>query len=186
MAPMRVTARASWRYSGSAVNPPSCAALRPRPNRFSWEEFATKTAQPPRALAGSRAPPRFVMRSPLQFPRSAAAPPQRPRNADRSGSYANTVCGSTIAKSKPSFPHRRERLQDRSKQPRGSCRADQANLLRCYIAAKAATMPPPRAKPTSSLAVASPKMQKKRADEWRHLRFEIGGVANNVNVGKFR
>jgi hypothetical protein len=90
---MRVTARASWRYSGSAVNPPSCAALRPRPNRFSWEEFATKTAQPPRALAGSRAPPRFVMRSPLQFPRSAAAPPQRPRNADRSGSYANTVCG---------------------------------------------------------------------------------------------
>src|SRR5262249_56933116 len=83
---------------------------------------------------------------PLQFPRSAAAPSQRPRNADRSGSYANTVCGSTLAKSKPSFPHRRERLQDRSKQPQGSCRADQANLLRCYIAAKAATMPSPRAK----------------------------------------
>ena len=44
----------------------------------------------------------------------------------------------------------------------------------------------PERKPTSSLAVASPKMQKKRADEWRHTRFEIGGAANNVNVGKFR
>src|SRR5215831_21031542 len=43
----------------------------------------------------------------------------------------------------------------------------------------------PEQKPTSSLAVASPKMQEKRAHEWRHARFEIGGVANNVNVGKF-
>src|ERR1700730_11912973 len=113
---------------------------------FHGEEFATGMAQAARVPAGSPAPPRFVMRSPLQFPRSAAAPSQRPRNADRSGSYANTVCGSTLAKSKPSSPHRRERLQDRSKQPQGSCRADQANLLGCYIAAKAPTMPSPRAK----------------------------------------
>ena len=180
---MRVTARASWRYSGPAVNPPSCAALRARPNRFSWEEFATKTAQAPRALAGSRAPPRFVMRPPLLFPRSTAAPSQRPRNADRSGSYANTACGSTLAKSKPSSPHRRERLQDRSKQPQGSCRADQR------ISSDVTSQRKPRPcrrreqKPASSLAAASPKMQKKRADEWRHLRIEIGGVANNVNVG---
>jgi hypothetical protein len=41
----------------------------------------------------------------------------------------------------PSSPRRRERLRDRSKQPQGSCRADQANLVRCYTAAKAATMP---------------------------------------------
>ena len=107
---------------------------------------STHLEQAPRVLAGSRAPPRFVMRPPLQFPRSAAAPSQRPRNGDHSGSYANTACGSTLAKSKPSSPHRRERLQDRSKQPQGSCRADQANLLGCYIAAKAATMASPRAK----------------------------------------
>jgi hypothetical protein len=29
-------------------------------------------------------------------------------------------------------------------------------------------------------------MQKKRPDEWKHPRFEIGRLANNVNVGKFR
>jgi hypothetical protein len=28
-------------------------------------------------------------------------------------------------------------------------------------------------------------MQKKRPDEWKHPRFEIGRLANNVNVGKF-
>src|SRR5215831_960335 len=42
------------------------------------------------------------------------------------------------------------------------------------------------AKRTSSLAVAIPKMQKERPDEWGHLRLEIGRIANNVNVGKFR
>ncbi len=173
MAPMRVTARASWRYSGSTVNPPSCAVLRPRPNRFSWEEFGQPRQQAPRVLAGSRAPPRFVMRLPLQFPRSAAAPSQRPRNADRSGSYANTVCGSTLAKSKPSSPHRRERLQDRSKQPQGSCRADQRISSDVTSQRKPRPWRRPEQKPTSSLAVASPKMQKKRADEWRHARFEI-------------
>jgi hypothetical protein len=41
-------------------------------------------------------------------------------------------------------------------------------------------------KQTSPLAIAGPKMQKKRPDEMEHPRFEIGRVANNVNVGKFR
>ena len=91
--------------------------------------------------AGNRAPRRFVTRPQLQLPRSAAMPYPRPRNAGRSGSYANTVYGSKLATSMPSSPRRRERLRDRSKQPRGSCCADQANLARWYTAAKAATMP---------------------------------------------
>src|SRR5215467_13370113 len=33
-------------------------------------------------------------------------------------------------------------------------------------------------KRTSSLAVAIPKMQKERPDEWRHPRLEIGRIAN--------
>ena len=41
-------------------------------------------------------------------------------------------------------------------------------------------------KQTSPLAAAGPKMQKKCPDEMEHPRFEIGRVANNVNVGKFR
>src|SRR6266511_3003861 len=42
------------------------------------------------------------------------------------------------------------------------------------------------AKEISSRAIASPKMQKERPDEWKHPRFEIGRRANDVNVGKFR
>src|SRR6516164_1000100 len=110
-----------------------------------------------RVLGDSRAPPRFVTRAPLQFPRSAAAPSLRPRNAGRSGSYATTVCGSTLAKSKPSSPRTRERRRDRSKQPQGPCRADQVNLLRCYIAAKAAAMPSPRAETDVSARGRKPK-----------------------------
>ncbi len=165
--------------------------------------FATMVTQAARGLAGSRGPPRFVTRLRLQFPHSAAVPYPRPRNAGRSGSYANTACGSKLAGSTPSSPRRRERPRDRLKQPRGSCRTDQANLVRWYTAAKAATMPNRRGhhfvglkivlgressarKQTSSLAIASPKMLKERSDEWKHPRFEIGRRANNVNVGKFR
>ena len=125
MAPMLVTARASWRHSSSSVNLPCSCAV----------------AQATRVLADSRAPPRFVTRPRPQSPRSAAAPYPRPRNAGRSGSCANTACESRLAGSMPSSPRRRERLRDRSKQPQGSCRADQANFVRWYTAAKAATMP---------------------------------------------
>ena len=105
--------------------------------------FATQVALVARVPAGSRAPPRFGTLPRPQFLRSAAMPYPPPRNAGRSGSYANTACGSKLAGSTPSSPRRRERPRDRSKQPQGSCRADQANLVRCYIAAKAATMPSP-------------------------------------------
>ena len=114
--------------------------------------FATKVTQAARVPADNRAPPRFVTRQRLQFPRSAAMPCPRPRNAGRSGSYANTVCGSKLAISMPSSPRRRERLRDRSKQPRGSCCADQANLARWYTAAKAATMPTRRGRAANAVA----------------------------------
>jgi len=96
-----------------------------------------------KVLAGNRAPRRFVTRPRLQFPRSAAVPYLPPRSAGRSGSYASTACGSKLAGSTPSSPRRRQRPRDRSKQPRSSCCADRANLVRWYTAAKVATMPSP-------------------------------------------
>src|SRR5215472_15525650 len=67
-----------------------------------------------KVLAGNRAPRRFVTRPRLQFPRSAAVPYLPPRNAGRSGSYANTACGSKLAGSTPSSPRRRQQPRDRS------------------------------------------------------------------------
>src|SRR5262249_51987740 len=114
--------------------------------------IATKVTQVARVPAGNRAPRRFVTRPQLQLPRSAAMPYPRPRNAGRSGSYANTVYRPKLATSLPSSPPRRERLRDRSKQPRGSCCADQANLARWYTAAKAATMPTRRGRAANAVA----------------------------------
>src|SRR5262249_2107727 len=96
-----------------------------------------------KVLAGNRAPRRFVTRPRLQFPRSAAVPYLPPPRSGRSGSYASNACGSKLAGSTPSSPRRRHRPRDRSKQPRSSCCADRANLVRWYTAAKAATIPLP-------------------------------------------
>ena len=138
-----------------------------------------------RVLAGNRAPRRFVTRPRLQFPRSAAVPYPPPRNAGRSDSYANTACGSKLAGSTPSSPRRRQRPRDRSKQPRSSCcRPSESRQM--VQRSESCDHAVAWAKRTSSLAVAIPKMQKERPDEWRHPRLEIGGIANNVNVGKLR